>query len=90
MPKNVTIFLIKKNSIFGVNPDELVSPDLLIEKKSKAVGSAGSLKDLRKTQLQMACTGSKYCIICHIILSLRVPIIFWLQYTNFCGMLLKL
>ena len=60
--KKCGYFSYKKNCIFGVNPDELVSRDLLIEKKSKAVGSAGTLKDLRKTQLQIVCTGSKYCI----------------------------
>ena len=63
-------FSYAKNSIYSVGPDGLVSPDPIIEIKTRVDGYAGPLKDLRKnsyyfiqTQLQMVCTGTKYCII---------------------------
>ena len=68
--KKCAFFSYAKNSVFGVGLDALISPDLLIEIKTRAAGSDGPLEDLRKnssyfiqTQLQMACTGTKNCII---------------------------
>ena len=67
--KKCDYFSYAKNSIFGVCPYGLVSPDLLTEIKARAAGSAGRLEGLKKnsnfiqTQLQMVCTGTKYCII---------------------------
>ena len=43
MLKNVTTFLMQKNSICGVNPDELVSLDLLVQIKTR--------EDLKKVLL---------------------------------------
>ena len=47
MPKNVAIFYAR-NSIFVNGPEGLVSPDLLIQIKTRAAGSAGPLEDSRK------------------------------------------
>ena len=61
---------MQKDIIFGVSPEGLVSPDLLIEIKTRAASSAGPLEDLRKnsycfiqTQVQMVYNATKYCII---------------------------
>ena len=96
--KKCDCFSYTKNSIFGVNPDVLVSFGLLIEIKSRAIGSAGPLEDSRKKPLIISFKRNcKWYVLvqsitlsCHIILSLRVPIIFWLHYTISYGMLLKL
>ena len=61
---------MQEDIIFGVSPEGLVSPDLLIEIKTRAASSAGQLEDIRKnsyyfihTQVQVLYNGTKYCII---------------------------
>ena len=61
-------FSYEKLNIFSVIPDGLVNTDLLTEVKTKVCH--GQLEDLRKNlssfilkQLQMVCTGTKYCTI---------------------------
>lgn len=45
---NLRSTLIKKSILFGVIPDGLVSPDLLIEKGVKVAGSNGLFEYLSK------------------------------------------
>ena len=74
---------MQKNSICGVNPDGLVSLDLLIQIKTRAVGSDGPFEDLKKVLLFSFKYNCKWYVLvqsialsCHIILRLGVIISF--------------
>ena len=68
--KKVGFFIHPKQLNFGASPDAVCASGLLLEVKTRAVGSEGPLKSLDKfpnyfvqCQLQMACTNAQGCIL---------------------------
>lgn len=69
---NLRSTLIKKSILFGVIPNGLVSPDLLIEKGVKVAGSNGLFEYLSKSSGYSLSRNSKYYVLVQSIMHYRV------------------